>query len=234
MARLIPRLPVPKNEAVAAEVLELSASISDPAQGARHLAEIAGFLPPGALTKALAAAKAIEDGDSHDRLVWAAAVRFARLGDFRKAVDLTVGLRGDMNRGRALGKLAEGLCRRGHPDEGIKVAGAIADGHTRARALADMARHLLPGQLKSAWEQLQLVSDEQLRADLMVRFLEHAVNLPQEVRHTVLAAVKQFRHEPARARVLLALAPHLPESEQKDAWLAAWMAAHGAGQMGNA
>ncbi len=233
LARLIPRLPVPIDHAVAEEALEVARSISDENGHTQSLASITPYLPREFLLTILDLISDIKNDQSHDQLMQSLSIRFSKLEDSQEAMDLALRIRDDTQQRKVLHELALELCQKGYWEACVKAAGAIASEDERAAAFVDLAQHLPPQWLEPAWQAIQVLQSEHSRAASMVRFLGQVQSLPEKIQQEALAIALNISYEPARARALLALVPHVPASQRSSIEFEAWMAAHDASSSGD-
>lgn len=236
IARVALRVPAQHFQATVLSLYQQTAKLPDAAARARLMFQIAPLLmllhdepsAPPALLDMVALAQALETPEARIRSLITLSPHLPqsmRLRTLHRALDEIDRLNNDVHRCNAIHTLSEHLIpeieeRALHSAEGIKAPAE------RARALTSLARYLpLEVQPKLRADALNAIStiiDEEDRADALIAFAPHleyvtdTAQFPTLLEHALGIAISMTRR-PMRARVLVALAPHLTLDLQGEA-----------------
>ncbi|MEI2581278.1 NB-ARC domain-containing protein [Scytonema sp. PRP1] len=197
---------VKKNVWTPEQALAYTLQGSNPEQKARKLTELVDCLPLNlkelALSKALAAAKLIQDESDRARALAALADKLPQV--LPEALAAAKLIQDESDRARALAALADKLPQV--LPEALAAAKLIQHEYSRTMALAALADKLPQDLLPEALAAAKLIQHEEFRAEALAALAD---KLPQ-VLPEALAAAKLIQDEYNRATALAALADKLP------------------------
>ena len=180
---------------------------SNPKQKANLLTKLANHLPPNlkelALSKALAAARQIQDGEGRAKTLSSLAEKLPEL--LPEALAAARQIQDDASRANALSSLADKL-----PElllEALAAVREIQDDWSRAEALKSLALQLPLELLPEALAAAREILDDDNRADALSSLADKLPELLPEA----LAAARKIQNDASRAEALSSLADKLPE-----------------------
>jgi hypothetical protein len=236
IARVALRIPAQHFHATVLNLYQQAAKVPDAAACAQLMFEIAPLLvlvhdepaAPPALLSIVALTQAISNPEARIRSFITLSPylpQHMRLRLLHRALDETDRLTSDAHRSHALHALAEHLTPE-LQERALRCAKAIKTPAEHARALTALARYLpleiQPTLRVDALNAIASIVDEEERADALIAFAPHleyitdTAHFPTVLEHALRIAVHMTRRA-MRARMLVALAPHLTLDLQGEA-----------------